>query len=141
MRRDIGILCENTRVQWSVWTMQIIHTEKQIEPLKASLFASIEGAADSRRGEDRQSARRELKGSSAPAVVPGIAPVLRGAFGCWQDDEGGCADDAAGSARPLLRDLLMAEWVFDDSCKNPRLRVSFTAVKSLSSNPPHPPTR
>lgn len=77
----------------------------------------------------------ELKGSSAPAVVPRIAPVLCDAFSWWQE-EGGCADDVAGSAQLLLRDLLMAERVFDDSCKNLRLRVSFTAVKSLSSNLP-----
>lgn len=30
----------------------------------------------------------------------------------------------------------MAEWVFDDSCKNLRHRVSFTVYKSLSSNLP-----
>lgn len=49
---------------------------------------------------------------------------------------GACADDVAGSAQQRLRDLLMALRVFDDSCKNLRLRVSFTAVKSLSSNLP-----
>lgn len=52
------------------------------------------------------------------------APVLWDAFSWWQE-EGGRADDVTGPARPLLRDLLMAQRVFDDSCKNLRLRVSF----------------
>lgn len=46
------------------------------------------------------------------------------------------ADDVGCSAELRLRDLIMAKWVFDDSCKNLRHRVSFTAVKSLSSNLP-----
>lgn len=74
--------------------------------------------------------------ASAPVVAPRIAPVHRVAFS-QRPEEGGCADDVAGSAQLLLRDLLMAARVFDDSCKNLRLRVSFTAVKSLSSNLPH----
>lgn len=51
---------------------------------------------------------------------------------------GWAADDAAtGWARPLLRDLLMAVRVFDDSCKNPRAQgVPYSLLKSLSSNLP-----
>lgn len=85
--------------------------------------------------ERRQEWTPELQGSCAPAVGPRSAPVLRDVLSWWQA-EGGCADDVAGSARLVLRDLLMAERVFDDSCKNLRLRVSFTAVRSLSSNLP-----
>lgn len=78
-------------------------------------------------------------------MVPGSAPVpcclwwdwggSRGSAGdkCRVRDCGCAAEDVAGSAEICQRDLLMACWVFDDSCKNPRLRVSFTAVKSLSS--------
>lgn len=51
------------------------------------------------------------------------APVLWDDFSWWQE-EGGQADDVTGSARPLLRDLLMVQRVFDDSCKNLRLMVS-----------------
>lgn len=51
------------------------------------------------------------------------APVLWDDFSWWQE-EGGRADDVTGSARPLLRDLLMVQRVFDDSCKNLRLMVS-----------------
>ena len=70
------------------------------------------------------------RGSPAPAALPGSAPVLFGGvegFSWWQE-EGGRADDVAGSAQLLLHDLLMAVRVFDDSCKNLRLRVSFTSV-------------
>lgn len=62
--------------------------------------------------------------ASAPAVAPRIAPVHRVAFSQWQE-EGGCADDVAGSAQPLLRDPLMAARVFDDSCKNLRTQGVF----------------
>lgn len=73
-------------------------------------------------------------GSPSPPAVPGSAPpVLRGGFR-GRGEDGGCADGAAGSAKLHLRELLMAQWVFDDSCKNLRSRVSFTAIKSLSSN-------
>lgn len=68
------------------------------------------------------------RGSPAPAALPGSAPVLLGGGFSWWQEEGGCADDVAGSAQLLLRDLLMAVRVFDDSCKNLRLRVSFTGV-------------
>lgn len=85
--------------------------------------------------ERRQEWTPELQGSCAPAVGPRSAPVLWHVFSWWQAERG-CADDVAGSAQLVLRDLLMSERVFDDSCKNLRLRVSFTAVRSLSSNLP-----
>lgn len=53
-------------------------------------------------------------------------------FSWWKGAEG--TVDVAGSARRCQRDLLTARPVFDDSCENWRLGVSFAAITFLSSN-------
>lgn len=74
-----------------------------------------------------------LEAFSAPAVVPGIAPVpSRRRKVADKMTRGGCAADdaAAGWTQTLLRDLLMAVRVFDDSGKNPRAQgVPYSLLK------------
>lgn len=66
----------------------------------------------------------ELRGSGDTRRSTQSAPVLWDAFSWWQE-KGGWADDVTGPTWPLPHDLLMVQRVFDDSCKNLRLRVSF----------------